>query len=238
MPSKDGKGRSLWDILTGRNKKDMTPLELQYHNPLGAKIGNTMAFDHEAEISGINFVVERISVYETRQGGRKDYHTDYHLKGISLDMDRPVRFRLRLVPDTDAHNKIGCEVQLLYHYHEMEWDEGFHDGVLGDTSGEFHVTQDDEGNSLESPRKYWRVDEVTRPYDARVTTLADSNGDGTVDEGELHHNDVQYWDYARLTDNDSGQEFKEYLVVEMNKATKYFTFLRGHVIEAFQVTVI
>ena len=104
------RGRTLFEILTGRNPAK--PLELQYHNPLQAKVGCTVAFEHEPDIAGINFVVEGISVYDTKVGSQNFYHTDYQLKGISLDHSAPVRQRLRLIIDDNASG--GQRLQLLY----------------------------------------------------------------------------------------------------------------------------
>lgn len=238
MPPSKEKGRTLWEILTGRNKRDLTPLELQYHNPLGARVGNTVSFEHEPEISGINFVIEKLSVYETRIKSRKFFHTDYHLKGLALGMDKPLRFRLRLVPDEDETNKLGSKVQLLQLYDEMEWDEGFHNGVLCNDSGEFHVNYDDEGRELAEARKYWRVEDVLDPYNARVTVLCDLDGNGTIEDDELERLNVTYWDYHRMTKDENQQEKLEFLTIEMDDKTRYFTFLRGTEVAAFQIVVI
>lgn len=256
MPSKDGKGRTLWDILTGRNKRDLTPLELQYHNPLGAKVGCTVSIDHDEQCAGINFVIDRISVYETKVKERKFHHTDYHLKGVTLDRDRPLRLRLRLVPDEDETNKLGSKILLMSLYDERGWESTaeeiqagwygdqefgafFVDNVLGHPEGVFDVNQDDEGNALAEPRRYWRVEDVLDPYHARVTVLADKNGNGKIEEEELDRLNVTYWDYYRDTnDTVTQQQFIEYITVELNDETHYFTFLRGRAVGAFQVTVI
>jgi hypothetical protein len=246
--SADGKGRSLFDILTGRNKRDMTPLELQYHNPLEAKIGCTVCFEHEADMAGINFVIEKISVYETEIGREKFFHTDYHLKGTSLDTDGYIRLRLRLTPDDNAMDEMGQKIQLLYLYEEMGWDSGLYDMLNengdfnADYDGEgetsFKVNYDDEGNELEHPRQYWRVENVPDPYRSNCTLLADLDGDGTIEDDELEHFPITSWDFSRLTDDpETQQEMTEYLTVEMDDGTRYFTFLRGTDIKAFQITV-
>jgi hypothetical protein len=229
------RGRTLFDILTGRNQRDMRPLELQYHNPLEAKVGCTVAFEHEPEISGINFVIEKISVYKTTVGSKDFFHTDYHLKGISVDHDSTVRLRLRLISDEKSEN--GQRIQLLYLYDQFEFDKDFHDNNLGDPTGELHVTQDDEGNDLDEPRKYWRVEDVLDPYKSRLTILRDIDGNGTIEDEELEHKDVTYWDYSRNTDDSAGNEITEYLTVEMDTKTGYFDFLRGTDVLSSQISV-
>ncbi len=247
MPSADGKGRSLFDILTGRNKRDMTPLELQYHNPLEAKIGCTICFDHEEDMAGINFVIEKISVYETKLGRETFYHTDYHLKGTSLDTDGFIRLRLRLTPDENVMDKLGQRIQLLYLYKEMGWDEDEYDRLCNngdfdpdyDDEGtkSYKDRYDDEGKELEDPRQYWRVENVPDPYLSDCTLLTDLDGDGTIEDDELEHFAVTSWDFSRLTDDENGQEITEYLTVEMEDDSRYFTFLRGTELKAFQITV-
>lgn len=237
MADEKPKGRTLFEILSGRNKRDLRPLELQYHNPLDAKVGCTVVVSHDAATSGINFVIDRMSVYETKLGEKKFYHTDYHLKGVTLDRDRPLRVRLRLVPDEDAKNELGCKIYLLHLYDEMEGDQGFIDGVLGNGTGVFDVNQDDDGNPLDVARRYWRVDNVLDPYNARVTVLCDKDGNGKVEEKELERLDFTYWDYHRETEDENSVRFVEYLTVEMNDKTRYTWLYRGREIGAFQVSV-
>lgn len=239
MSTQDGKpkGRTLFEILTGKNKRDLRPLELQYHNPLEAKVGCTVAIDHDERTSGVNFVIDRISVYETKIKEKKFYHTDYHLKGVTLDRDRPLRLRLRLIPDDDATNKLGSKLQLLHLYDEMEYDQGLYEHVLNGGSGVFDVNYDDDGNELEVPRRYWRVEDVLDPWHARVTVLRDADGNGKIDESELERFDATYWDYHRDTHDVNNVKFVESLTVEMNDKSRYFLFLRGREIGAFQVQV-
>lgn len=232
----DSKGRTLLEILASRNTKDMRPLE--FHNPLEAKVGWMVSFDHEPDIGGIKFVIEKISVYKTTIKQKDFYHTDYHLKGISLDHDKPVRLRMRLIPDDD----LGHKVQLLYLYYEKPYDEDFLDNVLGDESGEYPVNQSDDGKELEEPRKYWRVGQTDHclrpdPYKAHCTVLVDFDGDETVEDDELEHYSSTYWEFSRMTDDDDGQEYEEFLTIEMNDETGFFTFLRGSEVQASQIMV-
>jgi hypothetical protein len=256
MSSANGKGRTLFEILTGRNKRDMRPLELQYHNPLDAKVGQTISVDHDPQTLGINFVIERMSVYKTTIKGAAYYHTDYHLKGVTLDRDTPLRLRLRLIPDKDVNNTLGHRIYLLNLYDERGWEsteeevkagwygdkpfgEFLVEKVLNNGTGTFEVNQDDNGADLAEPRKYWRVEDAIDPYKARVTVLTDKDGDGKVEEKELDRFDVTYWDYHRETkDAITGQTFVELLTVEMKDKARYFTFLRGREVGAFQVMVI
>lgn len=226
-------GKTLWEILTQTPKP---PAEVKFHNPLQAKVGCTVCFAHEPDIAGVNFVIEKISAYKTKVGRDFYPHTDYHLKGISLDKDRPIRSRLRLIPDDGVPNKLGHKVQLLYLYDEMEYDEVFHKNVLGKST--FEVNQDDEGNQLDEARIYWRFDEgIVDPYTAEITVLQDTDNSGVVEENELGRYNCTYWDYARNTEYEPGNEITEYLTVEMDDETGYFTFLRGTDVLPSQIMV-
>lgn len=245
------KGRTIWEILTGKKKQPITPMELRFHNPLGAKVGCVVEFEHEAELQGIGFVIEKIVVYETRIGTKKFFHTDYCLKGVALDREKPIRFRLRLMDDEDATNELGCKLQLLQAYHEMPFDQGLYDLCVAngdndpafDEGGEktFKVNYDDEGQELEVPRRYWRIGgEQLGPYEAWVTTLKDEDGNGTVEESELEKSRLSYFDFYRLTQDEGEQEVLEYLTIELNnlelpKSQRTFTLWRGPEIQAFQV---
>ncbi len=234
------KGRTIFEILSSQNKRNLTPLELQHYNPLKAKIGCTVFFDSDPSLKGINFVIEKISVYETQISGKKHYHTDYHLKGVTLDRVKPIRYRLRLIPDSDATNKLGSSLQLLSMYHEMEFDKDFYDGVLCSESKIFDINEDDAGNDLPEPWRYWRVGEFStpNPYFARITVLSDKDGNGIVEQEELEYYDIEYWDYSREATDANGQTSIEFLDVEMGKKNHYFTFFRGREILASQVFVI
>lgn len=238
-PSADGRGRTLFEILSGRNKKDQRPMELRYPNPLGAKIGCTVSFKHDTEISGISFVIEKIAICTTIIRSKSFVCTDYYIKGVTLERDKPYRYRLRLTPDADESNELRCKVQLFKLYDEMEWDEAFYKDVLGHTGGEIDVNYDDNGAELPEPNRYWRIEDVLTPYKAKITLLSDKDGDGEVEESELEKYDIEYWDYHREYDDaTTGVATKEYLLVEMNSKSHYFSFLRGKDLDAFQIVVI
>ena len=246
-PSADGRGRTLWEIMTGKNKKDLTPLELQYHNPLEAKVGCTVQFTTIPEYQGVNFVIEGIHVYKTTVRGKDFYHTDYCCKGNARDWDKPRRVRLRLTPDEDSMNQLGHSFQLLKLYAEFEWDESFEQMCLEngdhnpdwDDEGEvtFKVNYDDDDNEMDEPWRYWRVDEAVDPYQARVTSLTDDDGSGTIEDDELEHNDTTYWDFSRIVVKDDEEE-TEVLWIEKDVDTNYFTLLRGTPVHPNSVTII
>lgn len=249
--SLDGKGRTLFEILTGANKRDMTAQELQVYNPLKAKIGTSVSVSYESDLAGYNFFVEAIWVWETKVGNKKFYHTDYKLKAIKLGESKPVRLTLRLLPAEDSSDTLGHKIQVLSPYMDFGWqfaEENDLLSVLADEEGVFKVLQDRDGNPIEEDEQptYWRVDDVRDPYVCRVTVLKDMDGDGAVQKDELEHKDFLVWDYSRnTTDLTTNQEFLEVLNVE--EEVQYdgddpqclnFSISIGREIEPFQVSVI
>jgi hypothetical protein len=237
VKSADGKGRTLWQILTGSNKKVIGPTEFEYHNPLKAKIGVSVSISSDLELTGINFFVDRIDVYQTEIGNKKFFSTDYSLRGVLLGADKPIRLRLRAIPNDDVEG--GFEFRMYKLYYEMGYDQHFHEKILGDPSGEFWVNEADDGTPLAEKWVYWRKNDAKDAYGATVTSMKDENRDGKVSEDELTHRQVWYWDYSRMTtDVQTSIQFEEFLDIEMDDQTRYFTFYRGRTIEPFQVSMI
>ncbi len=256
MKSADGRGRTLFEMLAGRNKRDMSAQELQVHNPLQAKVGWSVSVNYEADLSGYNFFVETIWVWETKIGGtpttlpKTFYHTDYNLKATAVGQDKPIRIKLRLIPDDDSSNELGHKIQVLRPYMEFGWkfveENNFLD-VLADEEGVFKILADRDGNPIDEDVQptYWRVDDVRDPYKCRVTVLRDLDGDGSVQKDELEYADYLVWDYHRDTTNpETKQKFREFLNVEEEVEYDdeeprciWFTIYTGREVEPFQIVI-
>ncbi len=252
MQSADGKGRTLFEMLVGRNKRDMTAQELQVNNPLQAKIGWSVSISYEDDLSGYKFFVESIWVWETKVGDKTFYHTDYNLKAMAaVGQDKPIRVKLRLIPDDDSSNELGHKFQVLRPYMEFGWkfaeDNNFLE-VLADEEGVFKILADRDGNAIDANDQptYWRVDDVRDPYKCRVTVLKDLDEDGSVQKDELQYADYLVWDYHRdTTDPVTKQAYREVLNVEEEveydddeAQCLWFTIYTGREVEPFQVAVI
>lgn len=243
--SLDGKGRTVWQMLTGQNKKDMTPLELKYHNPLKAVVGSTrISFEDKPDLVDskldrpIAFAVEGIRVYDTRFGNRHFYHTDYVLRGVQSGNTTPIRLILRIVEGKDTLNKMG-ELQMLRIMDEFGEDREpeFEAAVLRADTGIFQVDKGHDGQPLEIPVQYWRVDDVRDPYEVTCTTLEDTDGNGRLDDNELETDQAIYWDYHRGMVGQNGEDLgKEYLWVE--KRNHFFTILVGSEVDPTTVSVL
>lgn len=228
--SANGSGRTLWQRLTGQNVKDETSLELKSYNPIDAKIGSCISFDHDLELRGKFFRILSIENYVTHIGSKDFDHTDYLLKHDET------RLRLRVVPTSNESK--GYRLELYSYYDEVSWDQGFWD-ILESDSHDFLVNEDDNGNSLEVPLQYWRVNDAVEPYLSTKTVMVDKNNDDKVDDTEVRKESVNYWDYSRETvDSLTQLPVVEYILVEMNNDTKYFSLYRGRKIDNFQLSVI
>jgi hypothetical protein len=196
------------------------------------------SFDHEPAISGINFVIEKISVYQTKINSKSFYHTDYHLKGVSLDSEGPIRTRLRLIADSNVEDALGHRIQLLDLYDEMEYDEDFVRGPLANKDGILLKSiRTTRVSNWPSPANTGGWNRSSIRTKAQVTVLKDVDGDGTIEEEELERYSCTYWDYARDTDDPNGQSFTEFLTIEMNDTSGYLTFLRGRDVLPAQISV-
>lgn len=243
MPSANGQGRTLWEIITGANKKKMGPIEFQYHNPFNIKVGNSVTFQHDLKLGGINFFVEAIQVDKTKfdTSSKTFTDTEYVLKGLALGMTKPKRVRLRVSPWEDsADPKFPYKINVLELYHQQDWDQGLFDYLNKPQDGIFQINEDDDGKPLDVPRQYWRVEDAVDSYNLFRTILKDQDNNGTVEENELTHEELSFWDFSRMTEdeNDPEQKIEEFINVEMNKDTKYFTMFRGKEVQPFQVSII
>ncbi|MFN9372233.1 MAG: hypothetical protein ACK6D3_10165 [Planctomycetaceae bacterium] len=250
MTSADGKGRTLFEMLTGRNKRDMTPQEQRVHTPLRCRVGTSVMVTHDTDLADLVFFIESIWVWETIVGTRRFYHTDYNLKARVIDGSQPVRLKLRLIPDEDIGNELGHRVQVLQAFTEFGWDFAEKSdflSVLADPDGVFRILQDADGVAYDEADQptYWRIDDVRSPYRCRVTILKDRDGDGTVQADELEQTEYLVWDYHRSTTSPvTGKEFIELLnveeevqIVDDEPECLWFTILIGREVEPMQITL-
>lgn len=204
MPSQDGRGRTLFEILTGRNKRDMTPQETRIDNPLDARIGTIVIFQHEPELASVSFLVEAIWSWQVAVGDRSFPHTDYLLRASVPGRSEPLRYTLRCLPRPDDPADVGSQAQLLQTAMEFGWEFAQENNllaVLADPQGVFRILQDEQGHPLAEPDQptYWRVEDVRDPYRCSVTILQDQDADGSVQADETERRDYLLWDYSRLT---------------------------------------
>lgn len=178
--------------------------ETKVYNPLNAKVGSSVVID-TLDYRGRNLFVKEVR--EVAVGG--DKFTDYVL--VSKDTKGDLTARLRLVPGADA--------VLLTLLEQMGYSEDFHN-IVKDESGKFNVEEDGRTD------EYWRVADVKIPHTAVVTTMQDDDGNGRVDANEVKTENVEFWDYSRLTQIEGVQK-EEFVFVEMNGENGWFQIWRG-----------
>jgi hypothetical protein len=236
-PSADGKGRTVWQRLRGENVKDSRPLELQYFNPMKLVVGRHVTLDHESAVRGIDFTVTGIFVYETNIGDRKFYHTDYDLVGQSLSETAPIKMRMRL--EQDENQPDGYKIQMFRLFEELGSDKTFYEMLNAEDENGEHVflINNDGDTDLETPWKYWRIDDITEPYQAEVVEMKDADRSGSIEDSELKRRSVEFWDFSReTTDAETNEPFVELFWVEMDKDSGYFKMYLGKDVRAFQVS--
>ncbi len=223
------KGKTLWEMLMA---KLQGPAELHYYNPLKAKIGSSIMIN-EIDLRDYNFFIKEIRQYQRSIDSQQFLFVDYVLLARPLHGDDVwLRLRLNPVDDPEAAAGLTHTALLLRLYDEMAYDDGLYK-VVNDTTKKFQVIEN--GQVTE---EYWRINDVTTSYKAKLSILKDENKDGQVDEGEIKKENLEYWDYWRDTTDEVGQPVRQYLFVEMNSDSGWFQIWRGQEIDPQKVLVI
>jgi hypothetical protein len=222
------KGKTVWEMLTGGFSGSV---ELQFYNPLKARIGSAVAID-DPDWKDYNFFLREIREYKRTIGGQQFQFADYALQARSLHGE-DVWVRIRLNPVADAGRVAGLTHQVLFLRldDDLAYDEGLHN-VVRDTTKKFQVLQD--GQVTE---EYWRINDVGDSYKARVAIVKDLNNDGTVEQDEVRHVQLEYWDYWRETPDIAGQKVTQFLFVEMDTDNGWFQIWKGQEIDPQKVMV-
>jgi hypothetical protein len=215
---------TLWEILT-KKKKNETPLEFKFCNPLKARVGNSVKID-TPEYANMFFTIQSIRQVDRKVEGESHLFPDYDLKCQPFDGD-PVQLRLRLIPG-EPDGEIDHSVVLLKLIDECPYDKAFHDGL---------AFEENKGEFLEGDATYWRVNDVKEEWVAKTSLLQDINKNGKIDQDEVKHGSINYWDFWRETEED-GNKFVEFYIVEMDKDTGYFTFWIGRTVAPALVSVL
>jgi hypothetical protein len=223
------KGKTLWEMLL---EKVHGPVEFDYYNPLKAKIGSFVTID-ELDLHDLDFRVQEIREYRRTIGGKEFLFADYVLLARPMGKDE-VLARLRLNPVEDPDRAAGQthNALLLRLDDEMAYSKDFHQ-VLTDDTGKFQVLDDGQVTA-----EYWRINEVHKPYKARVAIIKDTDHNKKVEKSEVEKVELEYWDYARQIQTPGGQPAVEYLFIEMDKETGWFQIWRGQEIDMQRAFVV
>lgn len=224
-----GQGKTLWEMFMERLA---SPVELQFYNPLKAKIGAAVTID-EVELRDFNFFLKEIREYRRTINGQQFVFVDYVLLARPLNAG-DVWKRLRLNPVDDPTRVAGLtHVALLLDLCEdMAYSEDLHK-VLNDNTGKFQVIENGEVTE-----EYFRINDLTTPYKARVAVIKDADADGKAEKDEVERFQLEYWDYWRETQDLAGQPFTQFFFVEMDSRSGWFQMWRGTEIDPKKVMVL
>jgi hypothetical protein len=222
------KGKTLWEMLL---EKFQGPVEMQFHNPLKAKIGSAVMID-DIDWRDYNFFVKEIREYKRTIGPKQFFFVDYVLLARPLGgADVSLRLRLNPVADPEKVSGLTHTVILLQLYDDLAYDEGLHK-VVTDTTKKFQVLENDQVTE-----EYYRVHDVAGPYKAKVAVVQDADADAKAEKDEVERLQIEYWDYWRETQDAAGQPVTQYLVVEMDASSGWFQIWRGQEIDPRRVVV-
>ena len=212
------KGRTLWEMLLDKLKG---PVEFQYYNPLRARIGSAVTLD-ELEWRDLNFFVVSIQEYRRTIGPHEFRFVDYTLVARPLGGDK-ILVRLRLMPVDDPNQAAGVthHILLLRLDDDLPYDKNLHK-IVKDGTKKFQVLED---NKVQA--EYTRINDVSAPYGAEVTSVRDVNLDKHVTRDEIEKRRVEYWDYWREVNDEAGQPRREFLFVEMDGDNGWFQIWKG-----------
>jgi hypothetical protein len=223
------RGKTLWEMFM---EKLEGPVELQFHNPLKAKIGGGVTID-EVELRELNFFLKEIREYRRTIGGKPFVFVDYVLLARPLNKD-DVWKRLRLNPVDDPTRVAGLThiALLLDLFDDLAYNEELH-RIVTDTTRKFQVIENGEVTE-----EYVRINDLTTPYKAQVAVVKDADSDGRAEKDEIERFNLEYWDYWREVKDLAGQPFTQYLFIEMDTRNGWFQMWRGAEIDPQKVMVL
>lgn len=212
-------------------------VEYKYFNPLRAKIGSSFSLD-VLGFRDLMFTLREIHQYE-RKDSVKSMFGDYVLLARPIGKE-DVWVTVRLMPVEVPDANLTHNVLLLQKYDEMPFCKPL-DEACRCGSGELEISDNDTG----AKETYYRLamdnagtQRITRSFDTTMTVIRDVNNDGKVEDHEVQKVPVEYWNYSRITRDEAGQDFTQYLFVEFDKKTRLQTMWRGEEVDAQRVTVL
>lgn len=221
------KGRTLFEMFVDWVRG---PRELRPFNPLRAKIGGALVID-DIEWRDRNFLLREIRVYSRQIEGKEFLFADYEAVERTTQGEETL-IRVRVNPTADAqYSGIAHHALLLTLEDDLAYDQGLHN-VVKDTTKKFQILQDGQVTA-----EFTRLHDLSEPYHAEVTVLADDNQNHRIDRDEVKTVRLDYWDYARDVPDAAGQIRKEYLFVEMDTGDGWFQIWRGMEIDPNKVSV-
>lgn len=235
--------QTLWEKLTAK------PVELQYYNPLKAHIGSTIDIDL-SDYSGKIFTVQEIHEIKRVINDKEFLTADYVIAEGDTEL------RIRINPLEKPKQGLAWNTVLLTPYDDLDYDEGLHN--VCKTYKKFEVDDHDSGEKSD----YWRIDDPSfwcpthnserrdepgtclRCNKDMVLSVSEESADVTCVNENAQHDVVAstikvfHWDFSRMTPDDAGSEYEQFLFVEMNADNGHFQLWRGSEIDPRRVSLI
>lgn len=221
---------TLWQMLV-RKFKGPEPLKsTQIINPLKAKIGSSVVID-VLDYRDMTFFTKEIHEVSRVIGTNNYPFTDYVLLARPIGKD-DVSVKMRLMPSSSGD--LTHNVVLLQKYDELGFDQDFRN-LLDDE--EFVITKEE----VEVGR-FWRINDVKNSYKCKLKVVNEQNENPekpvtNATSTNYDGMEIEYWDYWREFTGEADQLTKEFLFIEMDIGTGYFTLWKGIEINANSVDV-
>jgi hypothetical protein len=147
-----------------------------------------------------------------------------------------VDYMLRQVTEDDPSLKLRSQegrCLLLQAIDAFGFDQAFKD-VLEDSTERFVVHNADNTDDV-----YARLNGTNFPWFASISAIGDQDRDGKMTGNDrLIKTSIYYWDFVRDVKDEAGQTYEEFLFVEMDQDSGWFTLWRGREIHPSQVQVV
>jgi len=211
---------TLWDKLTKKKKPEVV-VENTIYNPFGVRINDSVKIN-TIDLEKENFVFNAI-----RQVNRSINGVNHSFADYDLGPQREQPLRIRLVPMENPDSKLTHDALLLSKIGECVYNKEFHEGLSFEAN---------EGVFEEGETKYWRVNDLQKPWLAKTVTLQDLDHSGKVDLNEATKGALTYWDFWRETEGEGEDKIVEFYIVEMDQ-DGYFTFWVGQQIDPLRIVI-
>jgi hypothetical protein len=223
--------KTLWEMLASK----VTPsMESTIDNPLKVRCGGAMSLN-TIDTAGMMFTVQSMTEYRRPAGtfGGKDLtFTDYDLLARPLGKE-DVRLKLRLMPTAkNQYAGMTHNVVMLKEYFRCPYNEELHNAVTAGTK----LFECFDNGVLTA--KYFRINDLNDPHQAKVSFLRDEDGSGKVDDDEVQISKVEYWDYWREIKDEAGQPVTDFCFVEMDRESGNFVIWTGTDVDPSRVSVL
>jgi hypothetical protein len=220
-------GTTIFERWKDRRRETNKDTEEKYINPLDVRLGDVVTID-ALDWRDLDLRVHQFRVVNRIINGEEFPFTDYFLRARTIDDDE-YNCILRYVPieDPDVHSGTTHLVYLLHIVDEHEYvSETIHHLDSG-SFGYGHVVEGDDGTKVIQMQEFpSRVNDITMVYPCSVDVVQDKNNDGEVEDDEVETYTMRLWDFWRDIEED-GQEFTEYLFVEIDDKDEWTTLYHG-----------